>query len=306
MSLLKPYLDLLALSLERPLIMGVLNVTPDSFSDGGSFLEPGAALARCREMLAEGADLIDVGGESTRPGAAPVSERDELARVLPVAQALARELPKLAWSIDTQKAAVAAEALRLGASLINDVSALRQDPGMAPLAAQSGCGVILMHRGQAPQDARWSTEETADYRYHPQGVCGGVSEALEQWASRAMAQGVSREALWVDPGLGFGKSVADNFALMAGFRSSYPVLMAPSRKSFIGAVLGGLPESERLEGTAAAVCACVMGGARMIRVHDVKEMARVAKVAFAVRKQQLVAGNELRAFPNPEPGTRNS
>ncbi len=266
--------------------MGVLNLTPDSFFDGGSFATPQAALTRVKAMLEEGADLIDIGGESTRPGAAPIGVQEELARVLPVVEALVRELPDLAWSIDTQKSELAAAALKLGACMVNDVSALRQDPKMARLVANAGCGVVLMHRSQAPQDAAWSVDEKANYSYHERGVCGLVAEALNVLAQKALAAGIDSKAIWVDPGLGFGKHVSDNYALMAGFTSGYPVLMAPSRKSFIGAALGDLPVEERLEGTAAAVTACIMSGARMIRVHDVKEMARVAAVASELTRHK--------------------
>jgi dihydropteroate synthase len=281
----------------RSLIMGVLNVTPDSFSDGGLYLDPARAIERVKAMLAEGADLIDLGGESTRPGAATVTAAEELARVLPVAQALAA-LPGLAWSIDTSKAVVAEAALTLGACIINDVSALSQDADMPALAARSGCGVVLMHRASAPGNSAWSTDEAS--RYGAEGVVSVVRKFLMNRASSLLMEGLAKQQIWIDPGFGFGKSVADNLALLKGLAdfiaTGYPVLLGSSRKSTLGAILGGLPESDRLEASLASASIAAFQGVACLRVHDVKETARAAKVARAVRD---AAGRENGASGPP-------
>lgn len=265
--------------------MGVLNVTPDSFSDGGLYLDPDKAFLRAEKMLAEGADLLDLGGESTRPGAQAVSQEEELRRILPVAVLLAKKLPQLAWSIDTTKSSVAAEALKLGACMINDVSALSQDAAMAGLAAQSGCGVVLMHRVSASSNAAWSHQDSSSYG--PEGVIAAVRKFLTNRASSLLLEGLSKHQFWIDPGFGFGKSVEDNLALLKGLpeliATAYPVLLGSSRKSTLGAILGGLAESDRLEATAATVAIAAFQGVACLRVHDVKEMARVAKVATAIK-----------------------
>jgi dihydropteroate synthase len=269
----------------RPLVMGVLNVTPDSFSDGGRYLAPEAALAQARRLQADGADLVDLGGESTRPGAPAVGAEEELKRVLPVAQALCRELPGLAWSIDTQKAAVAQACLAEGACLLNDVSALMADPAMLGVAAASQAGISLMHRLQAPRDASWSTLEKS--HYGEQGVCAAVRHFLKQRALACRDAGIDPARLWFDPGLGFGKTVSDNLRLLKELPSlvadGHPVLVGPSRKSFIGAVLDDAPVEERLEGTLAACVAAVLNGAAILRVHDVKEAVRAIKMAHAIK-----------------------
>lgn len=265
--------------------MGVLNITPDSFSDGGLYLDPEKAVDWAQKMLSEGADMIDLGGESTRPGATPVSLEEELLRVLPVAEALARAVPGLAWSIDTTKAKVAEEALKLGACMVNDVSALEEDPGMAKLAARTGCGAVLMHRVTQASKAAWSTQEATNYG--EQGVVAALRKYLTNRASSLLMEGLNKQQFWIDPGFGFGKSVEDNLAILKGLpelvATGYPVLLGTSRKSTLGAVLGGLPESERLEGTLATVALAVFQGAACVRVHDVKEAARVAKVVQAVK-----------------------
>jgi len=269
----------------RPLVMGVLNATPDSFSDGGRHLQPEAALRAAEHMLAQGADMLDLGGESTRPGAAPVGEAEELARIVPVAELLAKRLPQAPWSIDTQKAAVAKAALERGACLVNDVSALRQDPAMAALIRGSGAGLVLMHRLEAPSGAAWSTEE-AD-RYGEAGVVAAVGGFFAERLAACRRAGVQAEQVWLDPGYGFGKSVDDNYRLLKGLpelaKLGRPLLVGTSRKSFLGASLGGLPVGDRLEGTAASVALAVWLGASVIRVHEVKEMARVLRVAHAIR-----------------------
>jgi dihydropteroate synthase len=265
--------------------MGILNVTPDSFSDGGRWLDPGKALDHAAELFEAGADLVDVGGESTRPGAPSISLDEELARILPVAEGLTKRLPGKAWSIDTQKADVARRAVAAGACLINDVSALRADPAMLSSAAASGAGVCLMHRLEAPAGAKWSPDE--DTHYGAEGVTRAVTAFLSQRLKACAEAGISVERVWLDPGLGFGKTVSDNLALLRHLRSltdlGCPVLVGPSRKSFIGAVLGGLPVEERLEGTLAACAAALLHGARILRVHDVKEAVRAAKLIHAIQ-----------------------
>jgi dihydropteroate synthase len=276
---------LAALLKTRPLVMGILNVTPDSFSDGGRFLDPRAALEQARRMQDEGADIVDLGGESTRPGAPSVSAQEEMARVLPVARGLAQAAPGLAWSIDTQKASVAQACLAEGACLLNDVSALQADPGMLAVAVASQAGVSLMHRLQAPQNAPWSTEEVS--RYGPEGVTAVVKAFLQRQAAGCQAAGIAAGRLWLDPGLGFGKTVSDNLKLLKELPQlaalGLPVLVGPSRKSFVGAVLGGLPVEERLEGTLAACTAAVMGGASVLRVHDVLAAKRAVALAHAIK-----------------------
>lgn len=269
----------------RPLVMGVLNVTPDSFSDGGRWLDPMAALRHAHALFDAGADLVDLGGESTRPGAPAVSLEEELARILPVAQGLAHELPGRAWSIDTQKAEVARQAVAAGACLINDVSALQSDPAMLGVAAASGAAVCLMHRLDAPAGAKWSADESS--HYGPDGVMAAVIAFLRQRVGACVAAGIRTERIWLDPGLGFGKTVADNLALLKQLPQlvalGHPVLVGPSRKSFLGVVLGGLGVEERLEATLAAGTLALWQGAGILRVHDVKEAARAATVVQAIK-----------------------
>ena len=262
---------------ERTLVMGILNVTPDSFSDGGRFVDPDAAVAHALAMVAEGADLVDVGGESTRPGAEPVSEAEERARVVPVVAALAQRSP-VAISIDTTKASVARAALDAGAVVVNDISALRADPAMAGVVAESRAGVVLMHMLGEPRTMQH------DPRYVD--VVGEVSAALAGWAAGAQERGgVARECIALDPGIGFGKTLQHNLALLHHLRSlaglGYPVLVGPSRKSFIGAALG-LGLEDRLEATLAAVTWCATQGAAVVRVHDVQAVARAVRMTEAI------------------------
>jgi len=257
----------------RPLIMGILNVTPDSFSDGGCFLDPAAAVARGLEMVAEGADIVDVGGESTRPGSEGVSDAEEAERVVPVIRALARSCDALI-SVDTTKPAVARAALDAGAGMINDVSTLRHGEELAEVAAASGAWLIVMHSRKQPRDMQ---QEIA-YR----DLVSEVRAELLDAAARAEAVGVARERIWIDPGLGFAKTAEHCIELIARIgelvETGYPVMVGPSRKSFIGA-LTGAPVDQRLGGTAAAVAAAVLGGARGIRVHDVAVMRQAAQIA---------------------------
>ena len=259
-----------------PLIMGILNVTPDSFSDGGRYLNPRQALARALEMEREGADLIDIGGESTRPGAGPVSAKEEMRRVLPVLERLAGRL-RIPISVDTCKAAVAEAALECGAGMVNDVTALR-DARMQKVVVRAGVPVILMHMRGTPRTMQ------ANPRYRR--LIPEILSELKAAIAKAKAAGIPSDRILIDPGLGFGKRPEDNWALLKGLRAfkvlGYPVVIGPSRKSFIGKLLEDAPVEERLFGTAAAVALGVANGADIVRVHDVAAMRQVARVAEAV------------------------
>lgn len=267
---------------ERVLIMGVLNVTPDSFSDGGHYQRVDAAVARAEAIEAEGADLLDIGGESSRPGARPVSLDEELARVLPVVSALAGRI-RIPISVDTTKAEVAQRALDAGAAVINDVSALRGDPGMADVVARGRAGLILMHMQGTP----------ATMQDHPayDAVVEEVGDFLRARIDAAVAAGIERERIAVDPGLGFGKTGEQSLALLNGLAAfqilGRPIVIGPSRKSFVGAVLER-PVHEREWGTAAAVTAGVLRGAHVVRVHAVAQMKDVARMAQAIRDAKAV------------------
>lgn len=256
----------------RTLVMGILNVTPDSFSDGGRYLDVEAAVRRAHEMVEEGADIIDVGGESTRPGAVPVPEEEEKARVLPVIAALAASLP-VPVSVDTYKAAVARAALAAGAAIVNDVWGLQRDPEMAAAVAASGAAVVVMHNRPAPDYAG--------------DLMAEIKAFLRESAARARAAGVPDDRLVVDPGFGFGKTPEHNLEVTARLSElrglGYPVLLGPSRKSTIGKVLD-LPVGERLEGTAAVVALAAAQGADIVRVHDVRAMVRVVRMTDAVAR----------------------
>jgi dihydropteroate synthase len=262
----------------RTLVLGVLNVTPDSFSDGGRFRDPEAAVAQALRMAEEGADAIDVGGESTRPGAAPVDAAEEIDRVIPVIERLAGWL-SIPISIDTTKREVAAAALGAGASLVNVVGALAIDPGVADAAAAGEAGVILSHMRGRPE----AMYAEASY---PDGVMGGVVEDLAAAIALAEARGVDRERVIVDPGLGFGKRAAHTLEALRRLpelRSlGRPILVGTSRKSFIGSVTG-LDVDSRFPGDAAATAIAVLHGARMVRVHEVAPILPVLRMAEAIR-----------------------
>ena len=270
----------------RCLVMGVLNVTPDSFSDGGRYLDHRAAVAHGLAMVAEGADLIDVGGESSRPGATYVDEHTELDRVLPVVEALslASDVP---ISIDTRKSTVARAALAAGASIVNDVSAGRDDPDLLGVAAEAKAPVVLMHMQGTPA--------TMQDDPHYVDVVGQVERFLAERCDAAEAAGVPHDSLVVDPGIGFGKRDEHNYALLdelARFtRLGHPVLVGTSRKGFIGRALA-LPQHERVEGTAATVVWVVERGARIVRVHDVRHMVRTVRMTEALlhRRAEGAAG----------------
>ncbi len=260
-----------------PRILGIVNVTPDSFSDGGAFLDPNAAVAHGIRLLAEGADWLDVGGESTRPGAAGVSTEEEAARVVPVIAGLLRQCPEAVISVDTSKAVVAARALEAGARIVNDVSALG-DPEMGPLCARAGATVVLMHRRGTPATMQ------ADTTY--EDLVGEVEHFLRQRAEAARAWGIAAERILLDPGLGFGKAPADNPALIAAVprlrRLGYPMLIGASRKRFIGGLTGVTEAAERVHGSVGAALAAAAKGADVLRVHDVAATRQALTVFQAV------------------------
>ena len=266
----------------RTLVMGILNITPDSFADGGAFTTPAKAIDAALRMEQEGADLVDIGGESTRPGASALACDEELARVVPVLEGLAGRL-SVPVSIDTYKAAVAERALQAGATVVNDVSALRYDPALADVVARSGAAVVLMHnRGRSSDMYRQA---------HYGDVVRDVTAELRERADAAMAAGIDRERIVLDPGIGFAKQAADSLALLARLRElsilEFPVLVGASRKSFLTSALGDRDPDGREWGTAAAVTAAVLGGAHIVRVHGVKEMVDVVRTADAIRAANL-------------------
>jgi len=261
----------------RALVMGILNVTPDSFSDGGLYYERDAAVARAEEMAGEGADIIDVGGESTRPGAEPVPEEEQVRRVVPVIEAIARRL-ETPISIDTSRAAVARRALDAGAQIINDVTALRDDPMMAPLAAERGAPVVLMHMKGTPRTMQ------IDPTY--EDVVREVVSFLHERIEAAVSQGVRREQIVVDPGFGFGKTLEHNLELLRRLDElaslGAPILVGTSRKSMLGEILSVGPR-DRVFGMAATVAVALERGVEMVRVHDVRAAVHVAKVIAAIQ-----------------------
>ena len=266
---------------ERTLVMGVLNVTPDSFSDGGRYFDPDAAAERALAMQREGADLIDVGGESTRPGSDGVSLEEELRRVMPVLERLRGKL-KIPISIDTQKAAVAEAAVGAGAELINDVSALRTDPAVAEVARRHRLPLILMQMRGMPR--------TMQNLPFARNVMADVSKGLREAVARARKARVAKSQIVLDPGIGFGKNYEQNCELLARLpelaRLGFPLLVGTSRKTFIGKLLGDVPEDKRMWGTAASVTASILGGAHIVRVHDVAEMVQVARIADVILKNR--------------------
>jgi dihydropteroate synthase len=256
---------------ERTVVMGILNVTPDSFSDGGRYNDVDRAVAHALEMLEQGADIIDVGGESTRPGHTPVDAAEEIRRVEPVIRAIREAAPHAILSIDTYKAEVAEVALKAGADIINDVWGLQRDPEMARVAARYQAPVVVMHN-----------QEGTEYR----DLVEDVIHFLRRSIRIASEAGLPPELVIVDPGIGFGKTPEQNLDLLRDLARlrvlGRPILLGTSRKSTIGKVLGGLPPHERLEGTAATVAIGIANGAEIIRVHDVKEMKRVAVMTDAI------------------------
>ena len=262
----------------RTLIMGIVNVTPDSFADGGRYLDPDAAVRHARVLAAEGADLLDVGAESTRPGSPGVPAGEERARLLPVLERLLDGAP-CPVSVDTSKPDVAEAALALGAHMVNDITALADGPALARVCADHGAALTVMHMQGTPRTMQ------ADPRYHD--LLGEVRARLETAVAKAEAAGVASDAICVDPGIGFGKTVEHNLTLLKrldAFRAlGKPILVGPSRKSFIGALLDQVPPAERLEGTIAACVMAVAAGAHIVRVHDVAAVRRAVRVAEAIR-----------------------
>jgi dihydropteroate synthase len=263
---------------KRTLVMGILNVTPDSFSDGGRFLDRATAVTHATRLVDDGADILDIGGESTRPGSTPVSADEELERVHPVIERLAELHPGVPVSIDTRKADVAAEALDAGATIVNDVSG-GADPAMFDVVRDRGAAVVLMHMQGDP-----GTMQRAP---HYDDVVGEVHEYLRQRIEAAELAGIDAERIAIDPGIGFGKDLDHNLELMHGVDAlldlGRPVVVGPSRKQFIGTILD-LPEEERVEGTVGAVVWMVVRGAHVVRVHDVREVARAVRVSDAIAR----------------------
>lgn len=261
---------------ERTLVMGILNVTPDSFSDGGQLPDSESAVERAVHMVGDGADILDVGGESTRPGSEPVDAAEEIGRVVPVIERLVEAMPDIPVSIDTKKAAVAAEALGAGASIVNDVSA-GGDPEMFDVVADRGAGLVLMHMLGDPKTMQ--DEPVYD------DVVDDIRAYLDGRIEAAAAARIERERLCIDPGIGFGKTLEHNLRLMRDISEfldlGRPVLVGPSRKRFIGTLLD-VEVDERMEGTAGAVAWLAAQGVHMVRVHDVKEMVRVVRVVDAI------------------------
>lgn len=261
----------------RTLVAGILNVTPDSFSDGGEFFDPRRAVEHALEMVQAGADFIDIGGESTRPNAQPVNVEDELKRVLPVVEGI-RASSDIPISVDTTKAEVARRALERGVEIINDISSLQADPEMGKVVAGSGAGLILMHMIGTPQ----TMQNNPQY----EDVVADVESFLEVRLEAAQRMGIESECLCVDPGIGFGKTLDHNLALLgAGWRFralGVPVLVGASRKSFIGKLLNATPD-DRLEGSVAAAVAAVLNGADIVRVHDVAETRKACAIADALK-----------------------
>lgn len=284
-------------SLSPPVVMGVLNVTPDSFSDGGQIVGPQGALRRARAMVDAGAAILDVGGESTRPGAPSVSPEEEIQRVLPVVELLRGELP-VPISIDTRKAVVAREALAAGAAIVNDISGLSFDPAMGRVVEEFGAGLVLMHMRGTPADMMERT------RYGD--VLGEVMDELEEGLGRAWDAGIAPEAVVVDPGIGFAKTADQSFRLLGELdrfqELGRPVLVGPSRKSFLGALLG-VPPAERITATAVACALSWERGARIFRVHDVKATVQALQVVQAVTAGRIDAGRNSPARPSSDPAS---
>lgn len=264
---------------DRTYIMGILNVTPDSFSDGGAYIFRDRAVERALIMQDEGADIIDVGGESTRPGADKVSAREEINRVVPVIEAVAERV-KVPISVDTYKSSVAEAAISAGASIINDISGLHSDPRMPNVAVRHDVPVVIMHIKGTPKNMQTNPVYAA--------LIPEILEYLREGIIIAERAGVSGDRIIIDPGIGFGKTVEHNLEIIRRLNEftglEKPLLLGHSRKSFIGKILGDLPVTERLEGTAAAAAIGIFNGANILRVHDVKEMVRVTRIADSIKR----------------------
>ena len=266
----------------RPLLAGILNCTPDSFSDGGQFATTDQAIAHGKRMIEQGADMLDIGGESTRPGAARVSAAEQIQRIQPVIRAL-RQHSAIPISVDTTLGPVAAAALEAGANIVNDVSGGEEDPGLARLVATHGAGFILMHRLRAPDQDQYSDQYVSSPQYN--NVARDVLEKLLLLAQRVQTLGVAREQIMIDPGFGFGKTVAQNFELLQHLNqitaAAFPIMVRLSRKSFLGAACGGNQPSERLPASLAAAAIAANNGAAILRVHDVAEHRQLLCISSA-------------------------
>ena len=260
------------------LVMGIVNVTPDSFSDGGKFFSPEVAISHASKLISQGADIIDIGGESTRPGAEQVSESEELKRVIPVIEKIRTDNPTILISIDTTKASVAKHAVEAGADIINDVSGLSFDNNMIGIVESFNIPVVIMHMKGNPQNMQLNPEY--------EDIVNEILDFFKMKIKVAVQSGINRSMIILDPGIGFGKTVEHNFELLSRLNEfnvlELPIMIGPSRKSFIGITLD-LPPEDRVEGTAAAVSAGVMNGASIVRVHDVKSMKRVVRIIEKVR-----------------------
>ena len=262
----------------KTLVMGIVNVTPDSFSDGGKFFSPEVAISHASKLISQGADIIDIGGESTRPGAEQVSESEELKRVIPVIEKIRTDNPTILISIDTTKASVAKHAVEAGADIINDVSGLSFDNNMIGIVESFNIPVVIMHMKGNPQNMQLNPK----YK----DIVNEILDFFKMKIKIAIQSGINRSMIILDPGIGFGKTVEHNFELLSRLNEfnvlELPIMIGPSRKSFIGITLD-LPPEDRVEGTAAAVSAGVMNGASIVRVHDVKSMKRVVRIIEKVR-----------------------
>ncbi len=264
-------------------IMGILNVTPDSFSDGGTHFEKSRAVDHALRMIDDGADILDIGGESTRPGSEPVSLDEELRRTIPVIEALSKSI-SIPISIDTYKSDVAVRALEAGASIVNDISGMRFDPEMPAVISRFKVPVVIMHLKGTPKNMQVNPAYEA--------LIPEVVDYFRAGIRLASEFGIPDDMIMLDPGIGFGKTYEHNLEIINNLDQfsllEKPLLIGPSRKAFLGKILGDLPAHERLEGTAAAVAISIIKGAHIVRVHDVKEMARVAKVADAIKRQRIL------------------
>ena len=276
--MIKPFQDWCLNPKRETLVMGIVNVTPDSFSDGGKFFSPEVAISHASKLIAQGADIIDIGGESTRPGAEQVSESEELKRVIPVIEKIRTDNPTILISIDTTKASVAKHAVEAGADIINDVSGLSFDNNMIGIVESFNIPVVIMHMKGNPQNMQLNPEY--------EDIVNEILDFFKMKIKIAIQSGINRSMIILDPGIGFGKTVDHNFKLLSRLNEfnvlELPIMIGPSRKSFIGITLD-LPPEDRVEGTAAAVSAGVMNGASIVRVHDVKSMKRVVRIIEKIR-----------------------
>ncbi len=262
---------------QRTHIMGILNITPDSFSDAGLFYDPELAVEQALTMEQDGADIIDIGGESTRPGSVPVTENEEIDRIIPVIEKLV-SLLKIPVSVDTYKSGVARKALQAGAKIVNDISGLQFDPQMANVVAEYNAGIVIMHIKGSPRDMQKNPQYT--------DLIEEIIDYLNKGITIAHQAGIRDQQIVIDPGIGFGKKLQDNLTIIRELRQfqplNCPILVGPSRKSFIGDILG-LPVDQRLEGTIAASAACILNGANILRVHDVKQIKRAAVITDKIK-----------------------